>query len=57
MQARFTTLAELIKRKDLAGFLAMGAPGKPIDNSIQAFLGAVGALDALLPGKPFPLPG
>jgi hypothetical protein len=31
MQARFTTLAALIKRKDLAGFLAMGGPGRPID--------------------------
>jgi hypothetical protein len=57
MQARFTALAELIKRKDLTGFLAMGGPGRPIDNSIQAFVGAVGVMDALLPGKPFPVPG
>lgn len=57
MRARFSTLAALIKRKDIAGFLAMGGPGKPIDISIQRFVAAVGALDAQLPGKDLPLPG
>ena len=46
MQTSFTALAGVIKRKDIAGFLAMGGPGKPIDNSIQRFIAAVGALDA-----------
>ncbi len=57
MQARFTTLAALIKQKDISGFLAIGGPGRPIDNSIQAFVRAIGALDHFLPGKSLPLPG
>lgn len=57
MLARFTTLAALIKRKELTPFLTMGGPGRPIDNSIQAFVGAVGAINVELPGKSLPLPG
>jgi hypothetical protein len=57
MQARFTTLAALIEKKDIGRFRAMGGPGKPIDNSIQSFVAAVGAIDAQLPGNNLPLPG
>jgi hypothetical protein len=47
----------LIKEKNVSGFLAMGGPGKPIDNSIQAFVAAIGNLDRVLPGRSLPLPG
>jgi hypothetical protein len=57
MQARFTTLAALIEKKDIGRFRAMGGQGKPIDNSIQSFVAAVGAIDAHLQGKNLPLPG
>ena len=57
MQDTFTILAEFIKRKDIADFLAMGGVDRPIFNSIEAFNAAVGALDADLPGRSLPLPG
>jgi hypothetical protein len=57
MQDTFTILAAFIKRNDIADFLAMGGVDKPIYNSIQAFIGAIEALDAVLPGKSLPLPG
>ena len=57
VQARFARLAGLIKRRNLAGLLAMGGQDKPIDNSIQAFVRAVEVLDRALPGKSLPLPG
>ena|SRR2546430_588912 len=57
MQETFDILAEFIKRKDIADFLAMGGTDGPIYNSIQAFIGAIGAIDAVLPGKSLPLPG
>jgi hypothetical protein len=57
MQDTFTILAAFIRRNDIADFLAMGGVDKPIYNSIQAFIGAIDALDAVLPGKSLPLPG
>jgi hypothetical protein len=57
MQDTFTILAAFIERKDIADFRAMGGVDKPIYNSIQEFIGAIGALDAVLPGKSLPLPG
>jgi hypothetical protein len=57
MQRAFTALAVRIKHQDLAGFLAMGGLGGPIDMPITAFVGAVGTLDAEFPGESFPLPG
>jgi hypothetical protein len=57
MQDTFTILSAFIERKDIADFLAMGGVDKPIYNSIQAFIGAIAALDAVLPGKRLPLPG
>jgi hypothetical protein len=57
MQGTFTVLAAFIERKDIENFLAMGGVERPIYNSIQAFIGAIDALDAALPGKSLPLPG
>jgi hypothetical protein len=57
MQDTFTVLAAFIERKDIADFRAMGGVDKPIYNSLEAFVGAIGALDAVLPGKSLPLPG
>ena len=57
MQDTFTILAAFIKRNDIADFRAMGGVDKPIYNSIQSFIGAILALDAVLPGKSLPLPG
>jgi hypothetical protein len=57
MRRAFTELAERIKQQDLAGFLAMGGLGGPIDTPIQAFVSAVRALDAEFPGEGLPLPG
>jgi hypothetical protein len=57
MQETFAILAAFIERKDIADFVAMGGVDKPIYNSIQAFIGAIGALDAFLPGKSLPRPG
>jgi hypothetical protein len=57
MQRAFTALAARIKQRDVAGFLAMGGLGGPIDTPITAFVSAVGTLDAEFPGESFPLPG
>lgn len=57
LQRVFTRLAVVIKDKNLAGVLALGGLGHPIDNATQAFIGAIGYLDVALPGKSLPLPG
>jgi hypothetical protein len=57
VQETFNILSAFIERKDLADFLAMGGTDRPIFNSLQAFIGAIGAVDAALPGKSLPLPG
>jgi hypothetical protein len=45
VQQRFTTLAALIKRKNLVRFKAMGGEGHPIDKAITAFNTALGNLE------------
>jgi hypothetical protein len=57
LQQRFTTLAAIIKRNDLARFKAIGGTGHPIDNAINAFVSAIGTLEIDLPGLRVPLPG
>jgi hypothetical protein len=57
MQRAYARLQERIQRRDLAGFNAMGGPGGPIDNPIQAFVAQITRLDAALPGTTLPLPG
>jgi hypothetical protein len=57
LQQRFTTLAGIIKQKDLARFKAMGGLGHPIDRAIQAFVSAIGLLVLDDPGLKVPLPG
>jgi hypothetical protein len=57
LQRVFARLAVQIKRKNLAGVLALGGLGHPIDNAIQGFVGAISFLDLALPGKGLPLPG
>jgi len=57
MHETFTILAAFIKRNDIADFVSMGGVDRPIYNSIEAFIGAVDALDTVLPGKSLPLPG
>jgi hypothetical protein len=57
LQRTFTTLATIINRKDLARSKAMGGPGHPIDNAIQAFVSAIGVVMLDLPGLRLPLPG
>jgi hypothetical protein len=57
MQETFNILSAFIERKDIADFLHMGGTDGPIYNSIQAFIGAIEALDAVLPGESLPIPG
>ena len=57
LQQRFTTLAGIIKRKELARFKAMGGLGHPIDRAIQGFFSAVAILAVDDPGLKVPLPG
>lgn len=57
VQRVFIRLAAMIRDKNLAGTLALGGQGHPIDNAIQGFVGAIGYLDVVLPGKSLPLPG
>jgi hypothetical protein len=57
VEETFNILSAFIERKDIADFLAMGGTDRPIFNSLQAFIGAIGAVDAVLPGKSLPLPG
>jgi hypothetical protein len=57
MQGTFNIVSAFIERKDIADFVAMGGVDKPIYNSIQEFIGAIAAVDAVLPGKRLPLPG
>lgn len=56
MRRAFTTLAERIEQRDLAGAIAMGGPGGQIDTPIYAFFSAVNLLDAEFPGKSIKLP-
>jgi hypothetical protein len=56
LQQRFTTLAALIKRNDLARFKAMGGQGHPIDIAITAFGSAVGNVVIDVPGLRIPVP-
>jgi hypothetical protein len=57
VQGTFSILAAFITRKDIADFRAMGGVDKPIYNSLQSLVGAISALDPVLPGESLPLPG
>jgi hypothetical protein len=57
VQGTFSILSAFIARNDVRDFVAMGGVDKPVYNSLQSLVGAISALDPLLPGKSLPLPG
>jgi hypothetical protein len=57
VQGTFSILSAFITRNDIRDFRAMGGVDKPVYNSLQSLVGAISALDPLLPGKSLPLPG
>ena len=57
LQQTFTTVAGIIKRKDIARLKAIGGLGHPTDRAIQEFLSAIGVLALEVPALKVPLPG
>jgi hypothetical protein len=56
LQQRFTTVAGIVKRKELARLKAIEGLGHPIDRAVQEFLSAVGILALDVPALEVPLP-